>query len=605
MEINKHIVDNLNYYLSLSYPEYAFLLRGEWGVGKTHFIDEYIENRSEEEFKLIKISLFGLKNTSDINGCIFQKLHPVLGSKYARLAGNVIKGALSMGVKLDINSDGASETTLNTKPGKLDISEFFSDKNSKEIVLIFDDLERSEISTVEVLGFINELVENSKLKVVLIANEKVLIEGNNGDVYRDFKEKVIGKTFEIKHDFSSILCDFLKGCSVSKYKDVIQSVYDQSELKNLRKFKQSIDDFEYLIRNIDSRYRKNDQFYKDLVRCFFALSIEIKKGRLSEEELRKNIPFRKSTDIEKSSDDIYAKYFNDQACVYDGDVWANILFKGDLDKINEETSKLALFVEKTEVEEPDWVKLRNFRELEDNEFSSLLERVEGGLKSLTEDDLRIYLNKVALVIYFSKNNLGNISIDEVKEIVRKYIDKYKDSQLWITKAVAGDSFTNGAGYGYFNDQDQDFLDLRSLIISENKRSINEENLKKKEAEFAEIVASVKSDRDDRFRYLLLHVYEYEPILHNIEPGLFVDALIKAKNVTISKVNEVIFERYSECHYLGDQVKYSYLTEELEFWNGVRGELCRTLSSKAGLKMHILELFLKNTVSRIIDLLSSK
>lgn len=128
MEINKHIVDNLNYYLSLSSPEYAFLLFGEWGVGKTHFIDEYIENRSEEKFKLVKISLFGLKNISDINSSIFQKLHPVLGSKYAKLAGNVIKGALSMGVKLDINSDGASETTLNTKLEKLNISEFFSDK---------------------------------------------------------------------------------------------------------------------------------------------------------------------------------------------------------------------------------------------------------------------------------------------------------------------------------------------------------------------------------------------------------------------------------------------------------------------------------------------
>ncbi|WP_318480335.1 P-loop NTPase fold protein [Photobacterium leiognathi] len=605
MEINKHIVDNLHYYLSLSSPEYAFLLCGEWGVGKTHFIDEYIENLSEEKFKLIKISLFGLKNISDINGCIFQKLHPVLGSKYARLAGNVIKGALSMGVKLDINSDGASETTLNTKLEKLNISEFFSDKKSKEIVLIFDDLERSEISTVEVLGFINELVENSKLKVVLIANEKVLIEGSNGDVYRDFKEKVIGKTFEIKHDFSSILCDFLKGYSVSEYKDVIQSVYDQSKLKNLRKFKQSIDDFEYLIRNIDDKYKKNDQFYKDLVRCFFALSIEIKKGSLSEEELRKNIPFRKSTDIKKSSDDIYAKYFNDQAHVYDGDIWANILFKGDLDKINEETSKLALFVEKTEVEKPDWVKLWNFRELEDDEFSSLLERVEGELKSLTEDDLRIYLHKVALVIYFSKNNLSNISIDEVKEIVRKYIDKYQHSHFWKTKLVTGNSFSNGTGYGYFNDQDQDFLDLKSLIIGENERSFNEEILKKKEAEFAEIVTSIKLEQVDRFTDLLLHVYEYKPILHNIEPGLFVDALIQAKNATIVKVNDVICERYSENHYLNNQVKYSYLTEELEFWNGVRGELCQTLSSKAGLKIHLLELFLKYTVSKTINLLSSK
>ncbi|WP_230850203.1 P-loop NTPase fold protein, partial [Vibrio harveyi] len=81
MEINKRIVGNLDYYLSLPSPEYAFLLCGEWGVGKTYFIDKYIEKKNGRDLRLIKISLFGLKNTSEINSNIFQKLHPVLGSK--------------------------------------------------------------------------------------------------------------------------------------------------------------------------------------------------------------------------------------------------------------------------------------------------------------------------------------------------------------------------------------------------------------------------------------------------------------------------------------------------------------------------------------------
>ncbi|WP_230850197.1 P-loop NTPase fold protein, partial [Vibrio harveyi] len=82
-------------------------------------------------------------------------------------------------------------------------------------------LERSQISTVEVLGFINELVEISQVKVILVANEKVLIEGDDKGIYKEFKEKVIGKTFEIKHDFSSVLCDFLDGSSLSEYKEII------------------------------------------------------------------------------------------------------------------------------------------------------------------------------------------------------------------------------------------------------------------------------------------------------------------------------------------------------------------------------------------------
>lgn len=608
MEINKHIVGNLDYYLSLPSPEYAFLLCGEWGVGKTHFIDEYIEKKSSKDLRLIKISLFGLKNTTEINSNIFQKLHPVLGSKGAKLAGNIIKGAFSMGVKLDLNSDGDSESMLNTKLDKLNFLDLFSDKKTKEIVLVFDDLERSKISTVEVLGFINELVEVSQVKVILIANEKVLIEGGNNGVYKEFKEKVIGKTFEIKHDFSSVLCDFLDGSSLSEYKDIIQDVYTRSNLKNLRKFKQSIDDFQYLIENIDDKYKDNDQFYKQLVRCFFALSIEVKKGSLSKEELRRNVPFRTSSE-KQTNDDIYTKYFSGYARLYDGGIWANIMFKGDLDGINEETSKLALFVEKTEKEIPGWVKLWNFKELEDEEFSNIMEEVESELECLTENILSIYLHKIALVVYFSKNGLSKICIDEINDIVQKYIAKYRNSIFWKTHLVSTNSFSNGTGYGYFNEQDPDFISLKTLIVRENENSYNEEKQKAKVREAKNIVDSIvsniKSDFDDGFTDMLLNVYEYKPILNKIDPKFFVGALIDANNVTIGKINDVICQRYAENHTFNGQVKYTYLLDEYDFWKGVSTELDTSLKSKNGLKDHILDLFLKFTVSKTIRLLSEK
>lgn len=607
MEINKHIVGNLDYYLSLSSPEYAFLLCGEWGVGKTHFINEYIEKKSCKDLRLIKISLFGLKNTSEINSNIFQKLHPVLGSKYAKLAGNIIKGAFSMGVRFDLNSDGNSESMLNTKLDKLNLSDFLSDKK-REIVLVLDDLERSQISTVEALGFINELVEISQVKVILVANEKALIESDDKERYTDFKEKVIGKTFEIKHDFSSILCEFLDGSSLSEYKGVIQDVYSRSNFKNLRKFKQSIDDFQYLADNIDNKYKENDEFYKQLVRCFFALSIEVKKGSLSEEELIKNVPFRKSSE-EITNNDIYTKYFSEQARLYDGSIWASIIFKGDLNGINEQTSNLALFVEKVEKDIPSWVKLWNFRELEDEEFSNIMEEIESEIRCLTENVLNIYLHKIALVVYFSKNGLSKICIDEINNIVHKYIEKYRNSAFWKTHLVSGNSFSNGTGYGYFNEQDPDFISLKTLIVRDNEKYYNEEKQKEKALEAKSIVdsivSSIKSDFDDGFTYLLLNVYKFKPILNKIDPKVFVSALMDANNATLGKINDVVCQRYAENHTLDGQVKYSYLRAEHDFWKGVGTELDKNLKGKNGLKEHILDLFLKYTVSKTIRLLSEK
>ncbi len=345
------------------------------------------------------------------------------------------------------------------------------------------------------------------------------------------------------------------------------------------------------------------------MRCFFALSIEVKKGGLSEEDLRKNTPFKKGAEKINSNDDIYKKYFSEQARLYNGDVWANIIFKGDLDRINEETSKLALFVEKVEKERPNWLKLWNFKELENDEFSSLIEEVEDELKCLVENDLRVYLHKIALVTYFSKNGLGKICVDEIKDIVKNYITKYKDSNFWKTHLVSDSSYHNGTGYGYFNDQDQDFIFLKTLIISENEKSYNQEKQIAKEREAKKIldsiVTSIESDLDDVFTDLLLNVYEYSPILNKIDPKVFVDSLMDANNATIGKFNDVICERYSENHILNNQVKYSYLRDELDFWEGVRTELDHILSNKVGLKSHILELFLKYTVSKVIGLLSKK
>ncbi len=339
------------------------------------------------------------------------------------------------------------------------------------------------------------------------------------------------------------------------------------------------------------------------MRCFFALSVEVKKGSLAEEELRQNAPFKQKTDDKNRSNDIYVKYFNNQGRLYNGDVWARILFKGDLDKINEETSKLALFVKTKNIEKPDWVKLWNFRELENNEFLGLIQKLECEIRSAVEDDLRVYIHKIDLLVYFSKNGLIDICIDDIKTIVRNYIEKYRQSSSWRSNLVSGSSFHNGTGYGYLNDQDQDFSELRALIVNENEKSYNEELQRKIEGEGNEIIESIKSGLDEKFIDLLLNTYEFEPILHKVEPKTFVDALIQSNNATIWKVSEVIRERYSENHYLNNIKKYMYLQGELGFWKGVTTELNNVQLSQDRLKSYILNIFLNCTALETIKLLS--
>ncbi|MEM9650150.1 MAG: P-loop NTPase fold protein, partial [Bacteroidota bacterium] len=60
-EINKHIEKYLDYYCSLSHtPGFAVLLKGEWGCGKTWFINKYREKLEKKKQKFLYVSLYGM-----------------------------------------------------------------------------------------------------------------------------------------------------------------------------------------------------------------------------------------------------------------------------------------------------------------------------------------------------------------------------------------------------------------------------------------------------------------------------------------------------------------------------------------------------------------
>src|SRR5690242_4976293 len=90
---NLHIIEYLDYYFSLeSSPEYAILLRGKWGAGKSWFINSYREKNKTKEF--LYVSLYGVTSYNEIEDSLFQQLHPVLASKGMKLAGKIIKGLI-------------------------------------------------------------------------------------------------------------------------------------------------------------------------------------------------------------------------------------------------------------------------------------------------------------------------------------------------------------------------------------------------------------------------------------------------------------------------------------------------------------------------------
>lgn len=88
---NDHIEKFLDYYLALpSAPEYAVLLRGNWGCGKSWFIRNYQKKRNDINF--LYVTLNGMTSIREIEESFFEQLHPILASKGMRIASKALKG---------------------------------------------------------------------------------------------------------------------------------------------------------------------------------------------------------------------------------------------------------------------------------------------------------------------------------------------------------------------------------------------------------------------------------------------------------------------------------------------------------------------------------
>lgn len=70
--MNRNILTFLNEYAEIPDPQYAIMLRGAWGCGKTFFIRQWMEqlknNRDADKLKWqpIYVSLYGLTTTQQI-----------------------------------------------------------------------------------------------------------------------------------------------------------------------------------------------------------------------------------------------------------------------------------------------------------------------------------------------------------------------------------------------------------------------------------------------------------------------------------------------------------------------------------------------------------
>ena len=171
----EELVESILDYVRADYTDYAIMINGEWGSGKTYFWNHKIKNKIESlelngrKYTTIYMSLYGISNLEEISKKIFIETSQLMDKnlkKYMEQHGQTTipeyaKTGLDMANFFGVTKNG----------DKVDYEKFFS---TDDKVLCFDDLERANVDVVDILGYINNFVEHDHIKTIIICNEKEL-----------------------------------------------------------------------------------------------------------------------------------------------------------------------------------------------------------------------------------------------------------------------------------------------------------------------------------------------------------------------------------------------------------------------------------------------
>lgn len=284
---NEFIKNFLIEYINNPDPQYAIMLKGNWGSGKTFFINKWIEDykkRLDKNIILepIYVSLYGLKDTAQITTEIDRKLNPILYSKGVEITKKFLKlaGKIVLRTDINLNNDNEKEMQINATLDSLSLLTSKGDKDSNigSKLIIFDDLERCNIDIKNLLGYINSFVEHGACHVIIIGDETKV---EDKDKLQEFKEKTIGREFEIVTDEENALNCFIEEMKLTDYignnREFILGCFKSTKCNNLRILRQSLYDFNTLYNKLNSELiNKGECILKSILGSYIVIYCEYK-----------------------------------------------------------------------------------------------------------------------------------------------------------------------------------------------------------------------------------------------------------------------------------------------------------------------------------------
>lgn len=331
------LVESILDYIRADYTDYAVMINGEWGSGKTYFWNHKIKPKIEamqvngKRLTPIYMSLYGISNLEEISKKIFIETTQLMDKNLKKFMN--ANGATNIPEYAKTGLDMANFFGVTQNGDRLDYAQFFA---TDDKVLCFDDLERANVDVIDILGYINNFVEHDHIKTIIICNEKELstkLKNSNLEMktfiatylldkenklniktdkpmverirdtieyvfdkandYERIKEKLIGETFEYAPEFNYIINGLLMRYEndadlirfLRENTALITSTFNKSGTRNLRILKHALNNFKKIFDVVTKSYpNTNHRVLQTMLIFTIAISFEIKAGKITKDK---------------------------------------------------------------------------------------------------------------------------------------------------------------------------------------------------------------------------------------------------------------------------------------------------------------------------------
>jgi hypothetical protein len=531
MNANAHLGPQLDAYARLANPGFALLVDAPWGAGKTHAHKAWLDNRNDALY----VSLYGAKSSEAIEEALFQALLDGRDIKPPQGVSQILEGVAEKftGAKVDLT--GAFRRSVM--------------KNLPQI-LVFDDLERTEMPLSELFSAINRLVEHEGRSVVLLANQAEL-RSKDPVTYERTKEKVVGRIISITPDVSAAVEGFLAFLKADEEKlsahallkaekNLLSCVFEASQASNLRLLRYAMLEFARVFHRIPLDLRENKDGMRYLLATFVALSISFHGGDgLAVEALGQKsgwaravwkVNGQKGEAPPKSPLEILQERFAEHPYVrlhgqvVSAELATAWIGKGhvDDDLLSSELRKSAVFRTK----DPEaWQTLWWWMKRADAEVEAALKAVMEQIANKEFRDPEVIMHLAGITLALADVQIGWGSRDAAEQEIRGYLVALESGNLLPTdfpkRRWGGVRFDSASfGLGFQQKTTKEFHFIRKELLDALDRSFWRVNPERVE----DLLRFVQSDPeafvemiDDSGRRVGLQNYAHEPIFVDADP----------------------------------------------------------------------------------------